>query len=167
MFFGAFLFSHFYMSISEVLFPSAMAKLYGLCKGRVFCLQTQTSKWLNFPASAKTVCANARIQRKPTSFRGQNSKTVHHLSFNHPSSNHQLHCELPQNPNQNNHPCQQKNSTTMKFRYSNKLPIFAHSLRLSHQHHQRRQFFTSLLKRVQTASQVRASFNGSSGNPRG
>lgn len=55
----------------------------------------------------------------------------------------------------------------MKFRYSNKLPIFAHSLRLSHQHHQRRQFFTSLLKRVQTASQVRASFNGSSGNPRG
>lgn len=55
----------------------------------------------------------------------------------------------------------------MKFRYSSKLPIFAHSLRLSHEHHQRRQFFTSLRKRVQTASQVRASFNGSSGNPRG
>ncbi|KAB5564100.1 hypothetical protein DKX38_004154 [Salix brachista] len=55
----------------------------------------------------------------------------------------------------------------MKFRYSSKLPIFIHSLRLSHQHHQRRQFFASLLKKPRTTSQVGASFNGSSGNSRG
>ncbi|KAF9685414.1 hypothetical protein SADUNF_Sadunf03G0052100 [Salix dunnii] len=55
----------------------------------------------------------------------------------------------------------------MKFRYSSKLPIFIHSLRLSHQHHQRRQFLTSLLKKFRTTSQVRASFNGSSGNSGG
>ncbi|KAJ6327297.1 hypothetical protein OIU78_014219 [Salix suchowensis] len=55
----------------------------------------------------------------------------------------------------------------MKFRYSSKLPIFIHSLRLSHLHHQRSQFFTSLLKKSRTTSQVGASFNGSSGNSRG
>ncbi|CAK7356356.1 unnamed protein product [Dovyalis caffra] len=55
----------------------------------------------------------------------------------------------------------------MNFRFSDKFPVFTHHLRLSHQHHQQRQFFTSLLKKVQTTSQVRASFNGNSGNSRG
>ncbi|OAY60052.1 phosphatidylserine decarboxylase proenzyme 1, mitochondrial isoform X1 [Manihot esculenta] len=47
----------------------------------------------------------------------------------------------------------------MKFRFSYKVPIFPPNLRLN-QHHHQRQFFTSFLKKVQTASQARASFNG-------
>ncbi|XP_048230400.1 phosphatidylserine decarboxylase proenzyme 1, mitochondrial isoform X2 [Ricinus communis] len=49
----------------------------------------------------------------------------------------------------------------MKFRFSQKVPIIPHNLRLNHHQYHQRQLFISFLKKVQTASQARASFNGS------
>ncbi|XP_037494036.1 phosphatidylserine decarboxylase proenzyme 1, mitochondrial isoform X2 [Jatropha curcas] len=49
----------------------------------------------------------------------------------------------------------------MKFRFSRKVPIFPHNLRINHRYHER-QFFNSFFKKSQTAPQARGSFNGNS-----
>ncbi|KAH9721226.1 phosphatidylserine decarboxylase proenzyme 1 [Citrus sinensis] len=54
----------------------------------------------------------------------------------------------------------------MKFRFSNKVSVFPHYLRLEYDHHCR-QFSTSFLRKLQTNPQVRASFSGGSNNSQG
>ncbi|KAL6181293.1 hypothetical protein ACLB2K_047948 [Fragaria x ananassa] len=54
----------------------------------------------------------------------------------------------------------------MKFRAVHGVPIFSPSTHLNHLHNQRR-CFTSLLKKLQKTTQVRASLNGASGSSKG
>lgn len=54
----------------------------------------------------------------------------------------------------------------MKFRYSNKVSVFPHYLRLTHDH-QWCQISTSFFKKLQTNPQARASFSAGSNNSQG